>query len=134
MNTIVLLISLLLPPTSHSMTIQVDNLKKANGDLIIMIYRRSDDFLGDDAYKSFTVSAKAPMTTTSISLPAGDYGVFVGHDVNGDGKVNQNFLGLPTEGVGVSQNKLGGLTKPSFDDCRINLTGDRNVRIRLVYY
>jgi uncharacterized protein (DUF2141 family) len=44
--------------------------------------------------------------TTSVTLPAvppGDYGAQAFHDENSNDKVDQNFLGIPKEGVGFSR-------------------------------
>jgi len=39
-----------------------------------------------------------------FDLPAGTYAVQVMHDENDNGKVDANFMGIPTEGYGFSNN------------------------------
>jgi uncharacterized protein (DUF2141 family) len=42
--------------------------------------------------------------------------VAVWHDADGDGELDSNFLGLPREPVGASNNATGRFGPPSFDD------------------
>lgn len=55
------------------------------------------------------------------SLPYGDYAVSVHHDENNDGKVNSNWLGIPKEGLGASNNAKGTFGPPSFEKAKITL-------------
>ena len=49
------------------------------------------------------------------NVPPGTYAIAVVHDTNGNGRADTNFLGMPTEGVGVSNNVMPRLSVPSFD-------------------
>jgi uncharacterized protein (DUF2141 family) len=49
------------------------------------------------------------------NVPPGTYAMAVVHDTNGNGRADTNFLGMPTEGVGVSNNVMPRLSVPSFD-------------------
>lgn len=49
-------------------------------------------------------------------LPPGRYAVSVMHDENGNRKLDTNFLGIPTEGYGVSNNKTYAMSAPKFDE------------------
>jgi uncharacterized protein (DUF2141 family) len=42
----------------------------------------------------------------TLSLPAGRYAVQVMHDANSNGKLDTNFLGIPSEGYGYSNNPV----------------------------
>ncbi|MEO6817582.1 MAG: DUF2141 domain-containing protein, partial [Edaphobacter sp.] len=50
-------------------------------------------------------------------LAAGQYAVTVYLDVNGNHKLDKNFLGIPKEPVGVSNNPKGHMGPPRFDEC-----------------
>lgn len=45
----------------------------------------------------------------------GRYAVAIWHDVNNNGKVDSNFLGIPKEPVGASNNAKGSFGPPKFD-------------------
>jgi uncharacterized protein (DUF2141 family) len=86
----------------------------------------------------FTGPAGFPMDTTGMRvvwLPAdpkgvscrfadvasGAYAVAIVHDTNGNGRVDTNFVGLPTEQWGVSRNVRPSLRAPRFDEASIRL-------------
>jgi uncharacterized protein (DUF2141 family) len=49
--------------------------------------------------------------------------VAIVHDTNGNGRVDTNLVGLPTEQWGVSRNVRHGLRAPRFHDASIKLAG-----------
>jgi len=51
----------------------------------------------------------------------GVYAVAVSHDLNGNRKTDTNFLGMPTEAWGVSNNARPGLRAPSFAEAAFRL-------------
>jgi uncharacterized protein (DUF2141 family) len=59
----------------------------------------------------------------------GNYAIVAFHDENHDGDFNQNWLGLPKEGFGFSDNP-GTLRKPVFDDARF-IVGQPIVQITI---
>lgn len=52
------------------------------------------------------------------SLKYGEYAVRVFHDENRDGKLDTNFLGIPTEDYGYSNNASGWFGPPSWDKAK----------------
>jgi uncharacterized protein (DUF2141 family) len=49
-------------------------------------------------------------------IPAGTYALFVFHDANSNNKMDRNFIGIPKEGYGASQNRLPFASAPSYND------------------
>ena len=47
-------------------------------------------------------------------IPPGTYAMAVVHDENMNGKLEMNWLGIPSEGYGFSNNAIGLLGAPSF--------------------
>lgn len=68
------------------------------------------------------------------AVSPGTYAVSVGHDLNGNRRVDTNFLGFPTEGWGVSNNVVPALRAPRFDEAAFKVQGEAPVAldIRLV--
>ena len=48
-------------------------------------------------------------------------------DENGNGKLDTNFIGMPKEGVGASNDAAGKFGPPKFDDARFNYKAGRSV-------
>ena len=57
-------------------------------------------------------------------VPEGTYAVSVGHDLNGNKRVDTNFIGLPTEQWGVSNNARPPLRAPRFDEASFKVAAD----------
>jgi uncharacterized protein (DUF2141 family) len=89
---------------SQTLTIQVTNVKDAEGHVRIAIYNSEKDYMK----KWFMVkSAKAAKGTVEVvveNLPAGTYGISVMHDANSNEKLDSNMIGIPKEGFGFSNN------------------------------
>ncbi len=57
----------------------------------------------------------------------GNYAVSIGHDRNGNRKVDTNFVGLPTEQWGVSRNARPSLRAPRFNEAVFTVPADAAV-------
>ena len=58
----------------------------------------------------------------TFDLPAGDYGVAVIDDINGNKKLDRNFLGIPTEGFGFANNPKVTLSAPPYSAAVVHVT------------
>lgn len=67
-------------------------------------------------------------------IAPGTYAVSVYHDENSNGKLDTNFLGIPREGVGASNNARGHMGPPKFDSAKFQLAGSwLNLEITINY-
>ena len=55
------------------------------------------------------------------NIADGTYAIFVFHDSNNNGIMDKNWLGLPTEGYGASQNKLPFAAAPKFESNKFSV-------------
>jgi uncharacterized protein (DUF2141 family) len=55
------------------------------------------------------------------TLPSGTYAVSVYEDLNGNHKLDHNFIGVPREPVGASNNPPGHMGPPRFNECSFRL-------------
>jgi len=68
------------------------------------------------------VPARKPKTTVCIAVQApGAYALTVYHDQDGNRKFNKNFLGIPVEPYGVSNNPKILVGPPSFEEATFNV-------------
>lgn len=64
-------------------------------------------------------------------VAAGEYAIAVVHDTNGNGQADTNFLGMPTEGIGVSNNVLPRMSAPTFEASRFTLAAGQTLRLAI---
>jgi uncharacterized protein (DUF2141 family) len=55
----------------------------------------------------------------------GTYAVSAFHDENSNGKLDTNFMGIPREGVGASNNAKGHLGPPKFEAAAFQFSGGK---------
>ncbi len=60
-------------------------------------------------------------------LPNGEYAVKAFHDEDSNDDLNTNFLGIPIEDYGFSNNARGVFGPPSWDDAKFNLNNATRV-------
>ena len=67
-------------------------------------------------------------------IAPGTYAVSVFHDENSNGKLDTNFLGIPREGVGASNDARGHMGPPKFDAAAFQFAGGRaSLKITIHY-
>lgn len=70
----------------------------------------------------------------SLDIPPGTYALAVIHDENMDGKLGTNWLGIPREGYGFSNDAKALLSAPSFDAASFPYDGQNlDMTIKLNY-
>ena len=75
-------------------------------------------------------AAKGEMQFKFSVLPEGVYAVQVMHDENDNDKLDTNFLGIPSEGYGFSNNPQV-MRRATFEEARFELKADATITIRL---
>ena len=120
---------------TYNLTVTATNLKDLEGNIIVSVYNKSDDFPKDGKYYQRNTSQvnNDSETITFKNLPVGDYAVAILHDKNSDGECNKNIFGIPKEGYGFSNNCKPILSAPSFKCTKINLSSDKSITIKLIY-
>lgn len=107
-----------------SLRIQVINVKKTEGIIVADLH--------DDVKENFLVwdrvvlrvRATAQKGETFFCMPipkAGDYSVAIYHDKNGNKEFDKNFLGLPKERFGMSQNPKFGTKAPKYEEATFSV-------------
>ena len=66
-----------------------------------------------------------------IDLPEGVYAIALFVDANKNLKIDKNFLGIPKEQFGFSNNAMGKLSAPSFEQAKFEVRGDTLQNIKL---
>lgn len=112
------------PGQSGCITVYIRNLKKPEGMLGILLYSSKQGF-PDKPEKAVARRIKKISDTshevTFENMPYGTYAVSVLHDENSNGKMDKNFIGIPREGFGISNNPKIKTGPPSFSEALFSL-------------
>jgi uncharacterized protein (DUF2141 family) len=125
-----------IPAGSGAITVRITGLRNTDGNLSVALFNVKKGFPGkyEKALRKTDVpAAGAEHVVVFDNVPYGVYAVAVRHDENANGKLDTNFLGMPKEGVGTSNNPKSRFGPPSFDDASFTLdhsTMELNVNLR----
>ncbi len=123
-------------PTT-TLTVVVDGINSQKGEICMGVYSSSRGFPSnsDGVIKSACVEPRGTSVTHVFSgLKPGSYAVGVVDDRNGDRKVNKDFLGIPQEGFGISQNPTVSILTgaPKFHDASFLVIPNQNTTIKIL--
>ena len=133
-----LILSLILPQAALAgdLSLTVSGVQNNQGTVNGAIYDSESSFLNVQASKAkFKVpAAQGDVHYVFHNLPAGHYALSVFHDANGNGKLDKNDLGVPTEGYGFSNDALGSGGPPKFSQAAFDYDGtDKTITVTLNY-
>ena len=114
-----LIIALFLPlfDNTDDLTVIVSGCKSQNGLLYIALYDDKDVFpaFGEQLIgETVPLYKKSQHEFTFKKLAHRTYAIAVFHDLNSNGKLDKNALGLPLEPYGFSNNARNTFSAPSF--------------------
>ncbi|BAZ66525.1 MAG: DUF2141 domain-containing protein [Pelatocladus maniniholoensis HA4357-MV3] len=121
-----------------NLTVVVNGIRNQNGQVCLRIYNNEQGFPLSDT--SEVQSGCVQIQGSSIKkefygLQPGTYAVAAVDDQNGDYKLNRDFLGIPQEGFGVSNNPTISVKTgiPNFKNSSFPLRKNATIRIAMKY-
>jgi uncharacterized protein (DUF2141 family) len=116
---------------SADLTVNVTNLQSGRGQLRCALFSSESGFPMDAAQARRTaLPAQAGALQCKFdNLSAGDYAVAVNHDLNDNGKTGTNFLGIPSEPWGVSNNARPRMRAPKFAEAKFTIRDGESARL-----
>ena len=104
------------PAPKGQFRLVVEGLTSDDGRVRIGLFQTKESYLRrDDPYDSAHLAIQNRQCEWVIDqLPYGEYAVMLYHDQNGNGKMDKNWIGLPLEPYGFSNNARPRLGAPSF--------------------
>ena len=122
-------------PASNAISGSVTNLRSARGTCYVSLYNRKEAFPSKQAVATQKVQLTAKECVFVFEkLPKGDYAIAAYHDENNNGRLDTNFIGLPTEGYAFSNNPRTTMGPPSFAEAKVALHSTRvKVQLKMKY-
>ena len=92
------------PVPTGELTVLVNGLKSTQGQLVVSVFRQGDDLFGPPFLQQRLRIAESAQVVTFKALSFGRYVAFAFHDENNNGILDHNWLHLPKEPLGYSNN------------------------------
>ena len=105
------------------LTINIDKGREASGHLFLKVCADVNCWDGDgEPVAKLLIPADTKGVQHVVSdLAPGQYAVIVMHDENDNGKFDMNFMGIPAEGYGYSNNPRV-MRKATFDEAAVDVS------------
>lgn len=115
----------LLHAQKGTLVVKVMDFESGDGNLEMTLYNQEKGFPEELEYSVDTKVQKLNGKTTAVmrweNLPYGDYALAGMHDENGNGEMDYNWIGMPTEGYCFSNDVKPVLSAPSYKSVSFQL-------------
>jgi uncharacterized protein (DUF2141 family) len=93
--------------------------RKNTGVFLIALYNGTTPFLSETELAPGFVAPISNLKSEKLltNIKPGEYAISVMHDENGNKKMDYNMLGIPVEGLGLSNNVKIYFSKPDYKPC-----------------
>ena len=114
------------------LNLNISGATPANGQFLVSVFAGEASWMKQPVQDKIIGVASNGTASTSFELPPGIYGIAIVHDVNRDGKINVNGMGIPIEAFGFSNNAKALFGPPKFKRASFEIDeSGRDVEIRL---
>lgn len=104
-----------LPSDKDTLILKVTNIKKAVGDIYVAVFDNKEDYMENRFVEAVAAVEIKGELEINIEMPKGKYAISIFHDTNEDGELSTNFLGIPKEPYGFSNNPKAKFGPPSYE-------------------
>jgi len=107
--------------SGQDITIQIKNIDNNKEYVFVVLYNAKDAFL-NESYKGVKSNIKQNSCEVIFkNIPKGVYAISLFHDENENNKMDKNFLNIPMEDYGCSNNAKGFMGPPKWEDAKFEI-------------
>lgn len=111
-----------------TLTVIITNIESNDGNIMIAVLNDAEKgFMTEDFYTYRIVKAQKGSVTVKFDLPVGTYGVSVFHDENNNKELDANFMHIPKEPYGFSNN----VRMPNFEKGSFYLKDNQSISVKI---
>ena len=107
-----------------AVTVEINGVENHEGSIVVRLYDNKKSWLKDAAHETsleLDQDCTSAVVVIPMTVPPGDYAVHVYHDLDANGKMKTNFIGIPKEPTGVSNDAKGKMGPPKFKDAVLSV-------------
>ncbi|RZJ17079.1 MAG: DUF2141 domain-containing protein [Brevundimonas sp.] len=110
------------PALADELTVNVD-VGATTGDVLIAVFDSQAAYDAGRPMRAVRIDVAGGARSATVDLPTGDYAIKAFHDVDGDGQMNKNPFGMPTEPYAFSNNAKGNMGPAPWGEAQFAVTG-----------
>jgi uncharacterized protein (DUF2141 family) len=115
------------PFANQDLEIEIIGIEQIKGEIRVALFKQKNEWLKTSVMNEKVSVTGKKVTVKMANVPEGEYAISVYHDVNGNGKLDRNGMGIPNEPYAFSNNAQGNFGPPSFDSAKVKV--DANTKI-----
>lgn len=122
---------------AFNLTVKFEKIRNDQGSIKYLVFNNEEGYPDNLklSVKSGSVATKDVANGIVLeNLEPGSYSVSVIHDENDNDKLDTNFLGIPKEGFGFSNNPMVMFGPPSFNKTKVEVSKDSEIMIEMKYF
>jgi uncharacterized protein (DUF2141 family) len=122
-----------------TLTVRVNGARNTKGKIGVTLFQDAQGFPDEPSkavrQQSVDIDPKTMSAQVTFKdIPQGTFAVSVLHDENSNGKMDKNFVGMPKEGYGASNNPKKKKRAPTFDEAKFAFnSSEQAIEITLIY-
>jgi uncharacterized protein (DUF2141 family) len=118
-----------------TITLTVEGLRNGRGSLGIALHNAPSSFPDGDSYitKEIALNSSGSVQVVFENVPVGNYAIAIMHDENNSSEIDFNEYGMPLEGFGFSNEAMGEMGPPDYDQASFSADNDTNLSVTLIY-
>lgn len=125
------------PPQENQIRVEIVGFRNDKGQALCSLFSSAGGFPKNTekaVAHSKSIISNRHAVCESPGVAPGTYAVSVFHDEDSNGKLDANFMGIPREGVGASNDAKGHFGPPKFDAAAFRFAGGRlDLKITINY-
>lgn len=133
LTTVILLgaLTAMVAQNTHTILIDFKGIKSDKGVLFVALYNTEKSFL-KEGYKGEIVKITNKKARVEFhDIPEGIYAVSCFHDINDNKKMDTNFIGIPKEPIGISNDAKGFMGPPRYKEAKFLVNKDMSLVINI---
>jgi len=124
--------------TNQTIELNVTDIKQIKGQLLISLHNK-DGFPDQEKKSVLNTKVKVNNANMKITLKvpkSGFYAISLVHDENENNQLDKNYLGIPKEGYGFSNNPSARFGAPSFKESQFEVKDNevKKLVIKIIYW
>lgn len=131
--TLLLLAQIFCTKAQNQLSVKVTGIKELKGNVEICLYKEGNGFMNRNKAESciWMEAESDDLIYTFQSLDLGKYAVIVIHDLNNNKTLDTNFLRIPNEPYGFSNNPSTTFGPPDFEGASFEVSQDLEIEVKL---
>lgn len=114
--------------------VTVKNIKNDKGVLVVGLFGSAKSFTKQPLKAEMPMAETGTLKVLFKNIQPGEYAVSIFHDANENGVLDMNFMGIPKEGFGFSNDAMGVFGPPTFTKAKFSCPETRMVSVTLKYF